>query len=231
MMKNQIQDQALLSGTRPTRRRVPRLFPLALPLGLIATVLGASVALACHVPTITGACAQDGRSISGVVSSSDGVATTITLDLQYQVGSTWTTAGTTTATFGTSDGEGDATPGTSAPYTMPFATHSGATAYRILYDGKNAKVANQSPPAAFTVASCSKPTAAALSRVSIQVVGTQHIVRWYSARQVLGFNVFAGQRQLNHRLITSASHWYTFATTHSMAGVRMVAVLPSGVSG
>ena len=226
-MKNQIQDQSLLSGTRPTRRRVPRLFPLALPLGLIATVLGASVALACHVPPITGACAQDGRSISGVVSSSDGVATTITLDLQYQVGSTWTTAGTTTATFGSSNG----TAGISAPYTMPFATHSGATAYRILYDGKNAKVANQSPPAAFTVASCSKPTVAALSRVSIRVVGTQHIVRWYSARQVLGFNVFAGQLQLNHRLITSASHWYTFATTHSMAGVRMVAVLPSGMSG
>lgn len=219
-------DQSLLSGTQPTRRRIPRLLPLSMPLGLIATLLGASVAFACHVPNISGACNQDGKAITGVVTSSDSVATAITLDLQYQVGSTWTTYGTTTATFSSSDNNGK-----SAPYTMPFSLHSGATEYRIMYDGKNSKVSNQSPPAAFTVSSCSKPTAAAFSRLSIRVVGAQHVVRWYSARHVLGFNVFAGQRQLNHQLITSSSHWYTFATTHSTNGLHMVAVLPSGASG
>ncbi len=227
-----MKNRSALNHSPSTRRRFPRFLPLALPAGLAAALLGASVALACHASQITGACGSNGTKISGVVTSSDPVSTTITLDLQYEVGSTWTTFGTTTATFGTpggDDNEGGSS-GTTASYSTPFTAHSGATGYRVIYDGKNSVVANQSPPAFFSFAGCSGPTAAAFSRLSVHVVGTQHVLRWYSAQHVLGYNVFAGQTRLNSRLVISTGHWYAFATNHATAGLRVVAVLVGGAS-
>lgn len=210
---------------RATRRRFPRFLPLALPAALIATLLGASVAFAWDVSNTSGACSSNGKSITGVVTSSISISTTITLDLQYKVGSTWTTYNTTTATFTSSNNNGK-----SAPYTMPFTSHTGATGYRIVYDAKNPKIINTNRPSTYTFSSCSGVTAAAFSRISVRVDAAQHVLRWYSAQRVLGYNVFAGHTRLNSQLITSSSHWYTFATNHSTTGARIVAVLAGGAS-
>ncbi len=75
---------------------------------------------------------------------------------------------------------------------------------------------------------CSEPTVAAASRLSMVHHGRVSVVRWYSAQHVAGFNVFDGSRLLNHRLVTSQTHWYRFATNRTIHRLRLV---PVGLSG
>lgn len=53
--------------------------------------------------------------------------------------------------------------------------------------------------------------------------GLNHI-RWYSAAQVRGFNVYNGHTKLNRHLVTSATRWYSFSTRHTINHLHLVAV-------
>jgi hypothetical protein len=75
-------------------------------------------------------------------------------------------------------------------------------------------------------------TAAPYSRLSIRQSRNATTVRWYATRHVLGFNVYDGRIKLNHHLITSRSHWYTFTSPHPVIHrLHITAVPPSGSDG
>jgi hypothetical protein len=75
---------------------------------------------------------------------------------------------------------------------------------------------------------CLSTTLSSYSRMSIKSANGVHTLRWFSAQHVLGFNVVAGGTKLNSKLVTSTSHWYTFATTHSTRHLHITAVFASG---
>jgi hypothetical protein len=67
-----------------------------------------------------------------------------------------------------------------------------------------------------------KPLSASLVTVH-RSSGLNHI-RWFSAAQVRGFNVYNSRTRLNAHLITSTTHWYHFTTRHAINHLRIVAV-------
>ncbi len=74
----------------------------------------------------------------------------------------------------------------------------------------------------------SKPTWAAVSRLTFSRKGGMTHIRWYSTARVLGFNVYTGTVQLNHHLITSHNGWYHFNTRRIL---DHVSVSSSSISG
>ena len=55
------------------------------------------------------------------------------------------------------------------------------------------------------------PTAATYARLNVRVSHGWTFVHWRAAQPVLGFNVFRNVHQVNHRLVTSRTHNYSFS--------------------
>jgi alpha-glucosidase len=74
-------------------------------------------------------------------------------------------------------------------------------------------------------------TAAPYSRLSVARSHGISVITWFSRQYVLGFNVYAGARKLNHRLVTGHDGRYRFVTHVRIRHLRLVAVWPGGVQG
>jgi hypothetical protein len=75
---------------------------------------------------------------------------------------------------------------------------------------------------------CDSTTAATYSHYTMHTTGSGHILRWFSNARVLGFNVFSHGTKLNHRLIVSNTHWFTFKTTRSTTHIQVKPVYLRG---
>lgn len=62
------------------------------------------------------------------------------------------------------------------------------------------------------------------SLVTVHSTHGLHHIRWFSAAQVRGFNVFSGHTKLNRHLVTSTTHWYSFSTRHTISHLRIAPV-------
>jgi hypothetical protein len=76
----------------------------------------------------------------------------------------------------------------------------------------------------------SSPTLAHVSHLTVRHTGGSTTVRWFSPSRTLGFDVYAGVRQLNRRIVTSRDGWYRFHIAHVVRHVRVEAVWGSAVS-
>jgi len=109
-------------------------------------------------------------------------------------------------------GKGALTPGRTAYYV--FCTVNATNA------ASDCPVGSGSLP--FTVPG--NPTVAVASHVNVSHLHGKTYLRWYSAVRVLGFNVFDGSAKLNHRIVTSATHWYRFSTSGRIAHLHLQAI-------
>lgn len=73
----------------------------------------------------------------------------------------------------------------------------------------------------------SDPTWASASRLTSTRTGGVTHIRWYSTARVLGFNVYSGPVQVNHRLVTSHTGWYHFNTRHILTRVSVSSISTS----